>query len=90
MTKPDFSKVFALNGETLPLSDSQVLQGFAYLGGNPPTKEEFNWLFQQVWLGMKWLDENGTGTSSGGRFLDGGNAASTYVISSFDGGGAGG
>lgn len=58
MTKPDFEKIFASGGTTLPLTDSQFLQGFAYLGENPPTKEEFNWLFQQLCLKMQWLNQN--------------------------------
>ena len=58
MSKPDFEKIFASGGTTLPLTDSQFLQGFAYLGENPPTKEEFNWLFQQLCLKMQWLNQN--------------------------------
>lgn len=58
MTKPDFDKIFASGGTTLPLTDSQFLQGFEYLGENPPTKEEFNWLFQQLCLKMQWLNQN--------------------------------
>lgn len=58
MTKPDFSKTFAQNGAILPLTDTQFLQGFDYLGANPPTKEEFNWLFQQFCLKLQYLEEN--------------------------------
>lgn len=57
MTKPDFSKIFAQTGLVTALTDPQFLQGLAYLGDNPPTKEEFNWLFQQLCLKFKWLDD---------------------------------
>lgn len=57
MTKPDFSKIFAQNGAITALTDSQFLQGFDYLGDNPPTKEEFNWLFQQLCLKLQFLDQ---------------------------------
>lgn len=60
MTKPDFSKIFAQNGAIAALTDSQFLQGLEYLGDNPPTKEEFNWLFQQFCLKLQYLDSQGT------------------------------
>lgn len=56
MTKPDFLKIFAQNGAITELTDSQFLQGFDYLGDNPPTKEEFNWLFQQLSLKLQYLN----------------------------------
>ena len=67
MTKPDFEKIFASSGTTLPLTDSQFLQGFEYLGENPPTKEEFNWLFQEMWKRLQWLDKNAQGRWQGGH-----------------------
>ncbi len=59
MSKPDFDKIFAQNGIVTPLTDSQFLQGFEYLGDAPPTREEFNWLFQEIGKRLKWLNENG-------------------------------
>ena len=59
MTKPDFSKIFAQNGAIAALTDAQYLQGLEYLGDNPPTKEEFNWLFQQFCLKLQYLDSQG-------------------------------
>lgn len=58
MVKPDFSKTFAQNGALLPPTDSQYIQGFEYLGDNPPLKEEFNALFQQIDKKMQWLNNN--------------------------------
>lgn len=61
MTKPDFSKIFAQNGALAALTDAQFLQGFDYLGDNPPTKEEFNWLFQRFCLQLQWLESHQRG-----------------------------
>lgn len=58
MTKPDFSKLFAQGGPLLPLTDQQYLQGFGYLGDNPPTVPEFNWLLQQIDEKLQWLNQN--------------------------------
>lgn len=42
----------APNGQVLPISDANYASGFYYLGNNPPTAEEFNWLFQQITQGI--------------------------------------
>lgn len=59
----DFSKLFAANGIRMPINDNDFLKGFEYLGSNPPTREEFNWLFYQI--GVKLLAlYNGYGINS--------------------------
>jgi len=58
LAKPDFSKEWATNGSITSISDTNYLEGFAYLGSNPPTVEEFNWLFQQIDAKLQWLNEN--------------------------------
>jgi hypothetical protein len=58
VSKPDFSKLWGSNGSVDSISDDDFLKGFAYLGDNPPTVEEFNWLFQQLCTKLQWLDEN--------------------------------
>ncbi|WP_051296444.1 gp53-like domain-containing protein [Anaeroarcus burkinensis] len=84
MTKPDFEKIFASSGTTLPLTDSQFLQGFAYLGENPPTKEEFNWLFQQLCLKMQWLNQNaGFGRWQAGHTYTAGDICFSSVIGDY-------
>lgn len=42
----------APGGQILPISDTDFAKGFYYLGNNPPTAEEFNWLFQQITQGI--------------------------------------
>lgn len=42
----------APSGQVVPISDENYKSGFYYLGNNPPTAEEFNWLFQQVTQGI--------------------------------------
>lgn len=59
MTKPDFSKIWGSGGTLLEISDTNFLQGFAYLGDNPPTVEEFNWLFNRMCLQLQYLNTQG-------------------------------
>ncbi|MBP2638991.1 MAG: hypothetical protein H6Q72_4898 [Firmicutes bacterium] len=59
MTKPDFSKIWGSGGTLLEISDTNFLEGFAYLGDNPPTVEEFNWLFNRMCLQLQYLNTQG-------------------------------
>lgn len=82
MSKPDFSNVFAQNGPVLALTDPQLLQGWGYLGDSPPTIEEFNWVFQQIWLRLQWLDQNSRGVWQPGRAYSAGEICKTSDIAS--------
>lgn len=42
----------APEAQVLAISDANYASGFYYLGNNPPTAEEFNWLFQQITQGI--------------------------------------
>ncbi|KUE88874.1 hypothetical protein ASL20_09620 [Cupriavidus necator] len=55
----DFQKIWATNGDIEPISQSDYLEGWAYIGDTPPSVEQFNragqvrderiaWLFQQM------------------------------------------
>lgn len=44
----DFSKIFSTNGAILQPTDTQYLQGFAFLGAAAPTRGLFNYLFQNI------------------------------------------
>jgi len=59
LTKPDFSKIWGSGGTLLEISDTNFLKGFAYLGDNPPTVEEFNWLFNRLCLQLQYLNTQG-------------------------------
>jgi hypothetical protein len=51
----DFSKIFAQNGPVSPPTDEEYLQGFEFLGSNPPTYRLFNYMFQKLDLKMQYL-----------------------------------
>jgi len=59
LTKPDFSKIWGSGGTLLEISDTNFLEVFAYLGDNPPTVEEFNWLFNRLCLQLQYLNTQG-------------------------------
>lgn len=83
MSKPDFDKIFAQNGIVTPLTDSQFLQGFEYLGDDPPTREEFNWLFQEIGKRLKWLDQNGRIPTNRQSYTTAGTYTFTAPVSGF-------
>ena len=56
MTAPNFTNIFASGGVTTPLTDPEYIQGLAFLGPNPPTIGDFNWLFQQFDLKASYLN----------------------------------
>jgi hypothetical protein len=44
----DFSKIFSTDGAISAPTDTQYLQGFAFLGAAPPPRGLFNFLFQNI------------------------------------------
>lgn len=52
----DFSKIWATDGTLLEPTDSQIEQGFGFLGQAPPSEGLFNWLFNDVTLKLQVLN----------------------------------
>lgn len=59
-TRPDDWPSFAVTGDkTRPTPDANIASGFPQTTV-PPTRQEFNWAFNQVFKGVRYLLQNGT------------------------------
>ena len=55
MSREIIEKTFAENGTIEQLSDAQMRQGYDFLGEEPPSFGQFNFVQKQVWLGLQHL-----------------------------------
>ena len=55
MSREIIEKTFAENGTIEQLSDAQMRQGYDFLGDEPPSFGQFNFVQKQVWLSLQHL-----------------------------------
>lgn len=55
MSREIIEKTFAETGTIEQLSDAQMRQGYDFLGEEPPSFGQFNFVQKQVWLGLQYL-----------------------------------
>ena len=55
MSREIIEKTFAENGTIEILSDAQMRQGYDFLGNEPPSFGQFNFIQKQAWQGMQFL-----------------------------------
>jgi hypothetical protein len=75
-----FTKRWASTGVATEPTDGQAAAGFAHLGANPPTVEEFNALFQLLDEKDNWLFEKVSGImAAGGVTAASGSTSANYL-----------